>query len=139
MDVRKLSDTVSVAPQLEPADLSEAARLGFRSVINNRPDNESLHQPHNSELAAIAQELGLAYHHQPVVSGALSLDDVLEFRRLLAQAPQPVLAFCRSGTRCTTLWALAQAGQGNAAAIIQAAAQAGYDVSGLRPMIERGL
>jgi sulfide:quinone oxidoreductase len=139
VDPRKLSDNVSVAPQLEPADIAEAARLGFRTVINNRPDGEGMGQPRNAELESLARELGLEYHYQPVVSGALALDDVLAFRQLLAAAQTPVLAFCRSGTRCATLWALAQAGQADADSVISAAAQAGYDVSGLRQVIERGL
>ena len=139
MDVRKLSDTVSVAPQLSVREIAEAARLGFRTLINNRPDGEDFLQPSARELEAAARELGLEYHHQPVVSGALTERDVHAFRELLARAEQPVLAFCRSGTRCTMLWALAQSGSAPADAIIAAAAQAGYDVSGLRGIIERGI
>ncbi|MBP8926656.1 MAG: TIGR01244 family phosphatase, partial [Pseudomonadales bacterium] len=73
-----------------------------------------------------------AYHHQPVISGAMTEHDVIAFRQLLASAAQPVLAFCRSGTRCTTLWAFASAGELAADDIIGAAARAGYDLSGLR-------
>ncbi|HQY69491.1 MAG TPA: TIGR01244 family sulfur transferase [Pseudomonadales bacterium] len=139
MDVRKLSDAVSVAPQLSVREIADAARLGFRTLINNRPDGEDFLQPSARELEAAAREQGLEYHHLPVVSGALTERDVHAFRALLAHAEQPVLAFCRSGTRSTTLWALAQAGGGNADAVIAAAAQAGYDVSGLRGILERGL
>lgn len=139
MDVRKLTDTVSVAPQLSVRDIAEAARLGFRTLINNRPDGEDLGQPSAGELEAAARELGLEYHHQPVVSGALSERDVHAFRELLAQAEQPVLAFCRTGTRCTMLWALAESGSLSADEIITIAASAGYDVSNLRGVIERGI
>ncbi|MBK6288176.1 MAG: TIGR01244 family phosphatase [Gammaproteobacteria bacterium] len=132
MDTRKLSDALSVAPQLTGNDLAEVARLGFRTVINNRPDGESQGQPSAAELAAIAKQHGLAYHHQPVISGAMTEHDVIAFRQLLASAAQPVLAFCRSGTRCTTLWAFASAGELAADDIIGAAARAGYDLSGLR-------
>lgn len=132
MDVRKLSDALSVAPQLTVDDLVEVARLGFRTVINNRPDGETQGQPDAAVLGAKAKQLRLAYHYQPVVAGAMTEADVIEFRRLLASATQPVLAFCRSGTRCTNLWAFASAGELGEDDIIGAAARAGYDLSGLR-------
>jgi sulfide:quinone oxidoreductase len=139
MDVRRLNDAVSVAPQLSVAEIAEAARLGFRTLINNRPDGEDFLQPSARELEAAARAQGLEYHHLPVVSGALTERDVHAFRELLAHAQRPVLAFCRSGTRSTTLWALAQAGGCNADEVIAAAAAAGYDVSGLRGILERGI
>jgi sulfide:quinone oxidoreductase len=114
------------------------AGLGFRTVINNRPDGESFDQPPASAVAAAAQAAGLAYHHQPVTSGGLTVDDVLHFRELLATAEGPVLAFCRSGTRCANLWALAQAGNCNPDEVIAAAANAGYDVRGLRQILQSG-
>ncbi len=86
MDVRKLSDAVSVAPQLSVREIAEAARLGFRTLINNRPDGEDFLQPSARELEAAAREQGLEYHHLPVVSGALTERDVHAFRALLAQA-----------------------------------------------------
>ena len=138
MDIRKINDGISVAPQITADELSEVARLGFRTVINNRPDGESFDQPPASEVEAAARAAGLAYHHQPVTSGGLTVDDVLHFRELLATAEGPVLAFCRSGTRCANLWALAQAGNCNPDEVITAAANAGYDVRGLRQILQSG-
>jgi sulfide:quinone oxidoreductase len=139
MDIRKLDDAISVAPQLMPDELSEVARLGFRTVINNRPDGESFDQPPATAVAAAAAAAGLVYHYQPVNSGGLTIDDVLQFRELLATAEGPVLAFCRSGTRCTNLWALAQAGNCKPDEVIAAAASAGYDVRGFRQILQNGL
>jgi sulfide:quinone oxidoreductase len=139
MDLRKLSDTVSVAPQLQTEDLAEVARLGFRTVINNRPDGEGMDQPPSAEMEAAARAAGLHYHYQPVISGALGMEDVLGFRALVQAAEGPVLAFCRSGTRCANLWALAQAGQCDPDAVIGAAAQAGYDIAGMRHILKQGL
>jgi sulfide:quinone oxidoreductase len=139
MDLRKLSDTVSVAPQLLASELAEVARLGFRTVICNRPDDESMDQPHSAEIEAAAHAAGLGYHYQPVISGALGVDDVRAFRALLDSVEGPVLAFCRSGTRCTNLWALAQAGECDPDAVIGAAARAGYDISGMRHILKQGL
>jgi sulfide:quinone oxidoreductase len=139
MDLHKLDDSVTVAPQLLAEELEAVARLGFRTVINNRPDGESFDQPSSTAIAEAARAAGLAYHHQPVVSGGLSIDDVLAFRELLARSEGPVLAFCRSGTRCANLWALAQAGSCDPEAVIGAAAKAGYDLRGLRQILQSGI
>lgn len=138
MDIRKINDAVSVAPQIMADEMAEVARLGFRTVINNRPDGESFDQPPAAVVEAAAQAAGLVYHYQPVTSGGLTVDDVLHFRELLATADGPVLAFCRSGTRCANLWALAQAGNCNPDEVIAAAADAGYDVRGLRQILQSG-
>ena len=138
MDIRKINDAVSVAPQIMADEMAEVVRLGFRTVINNRPDGESFDQPPAAVVEAAAQAAGLVYHHQPVTSGGLTVDDVLQFRELLATADGPVLAFCRSGTRCANLWALAQAGNCNPDEVIAAAADAGYDVRGLRQILQSG-
>jgi uncharacterized protein (TIGR01244 family) len=138
MDIRKINDAVSVAPQIMADEMAEVARLGFSTVINNRPDGESFDQPPAAVVEAAAQAAGLVYHYQPVTSGGLTVDDVLHFRELLATAEGPVLAFCRSGTRCANLWALAQAGNCNPDEVIAAAANAGYDVRGLRQILQSG-
>jgi sulfide:quinone oxidoreductase len=139
MDVHKLTDTLSVAQQISASDVAEAVRLGFRTVINNRPDDEAPGQPASADIAAAAERAGVAYYYQPVVSGGLCVDDVVAFRELLGQVEGPALAFCRTGTRCTHLWALSQAGSTDADRIIATAARAGYDVSGMRHLLEHKL
>lgn len=136
MDLRKISDQLSVAPQITPAELAQAKALGFKSVINNRPNGEELGQPTAEEVAAIAAELGLAYVHQPVISGQITDDDIRAFKENISAADTPVLAFCRTGTRCTILWALARANGADIDETINAAAAAGYDISGQRPRME---
>lgn len=126
-----LTDALSVAPQIEPGDLVEAAARGFRSVINNRPDGEQDGQPAAASIEAAARQAGLAYRHIPVVSGQLQDAQVHTFASALKTLPGPVLAFCRTGTRCASLWAL-QA-DGDADAVLAIARAAGYDLSALRP------
>jgi len=130
-DFRKLTDTLSVAPQLRLEDLEAARDAGFRTIINNRPDREEPGQPGSADVAQKAQELGLNYFHQPVVSGDITDQNVDEFAALLAKAEGPTLAFCRSGTRCTFLWALSQAPHKDLGELARAAANAGYDIRGL--------
>lgn len=126
-----LSDTLSVAGQISPADLSEIARAGFKSVICNRPDGESPGQFTHLDLAAVASHAGLTLAYLPVVSGRVTPQDGQAFAALLNQLPTPALAYCRSGMRSATLWALSQAGSQPWPELVQRAAQAGFNLSGV--------
>lgn len=132
----KLTDNISVAAQITVADLAALAAQGFRSIINNRPDGEADDQPAHADLQAAARHAGLDYRHIPVVSGDVQQAQVAAFAAALADLPSPVLAFCRTGTRSSMLWAL-QA-EGTADAIVDTALAAGYDLSSLRPRLGRG-
>ena len=131
-----LDDRLSVAAQLGVADLARVAALGFRQVIGNRPDGEVIDQPDAASLAAEARRLGLAFVHLPVVASAIDDADVAAFAAALAGSAGPTLAFCRTGTRSATLWALAEAGRRPAEALLGAAARAGYDLAALRPRLD---
>ena len=100
----------AVAAQLSVAQMADAAAQGFKTIINNRPDGEGgPDQPQSQAIAAAAQALGLHYVYLPVVSGAITPEQALAMHKALQTAPQPVLAFCRSGARSAHLYALAQA------------------------------
>lgn len=105
LTLQRLSDDVSVAPQLTPAAMAEAAAAGYRSVINNRPDLEGgIEQPTNDSIAKAAEAAGLAYVFQPVSGSVQTPADIERFAELLASLPKPVLAFCRTGTRSAKLF-----------------------------------
>jgi uncharacterized protein (TIGR01244 family) len=136
MDIRKIDDRLSVSPQIDPADVADAAAQGFTAIINNRPDGEEAGQPEGDAIREVAQTLSLAYTAIPV-SGGFSHAQIDAMRAALDAATGPVLAFCRSGTRSTNLWALAEAkAGGDPDAIVEKAAAAGYDLAGLRPTLE---
>ena len=98
-----------VTTRLDDRALADVAAAGYKSVIINRPDYEGgADQPTAAEVSKAAQALGLRIEYQPVVSGAMTMDDVVRFAELLRELPGPVLAYCRSGTRCTNLYANAQ-------------------------------
>jgi uncharacterized protein (TIGR01244 family) len=110
LPLRQIADTVCVAPQLTPDAMAELARLGFKSVVNNRPDFEhDTDQPTSAEMQAAAEAAGLAYRHLPVDGGWQSPEQIAAFAELLATLPQPMLAFCRSGARSTRLYQQATA------------------------------
>jgi sulfide:quinone oxidoreductase len=131
MDIRKITDELSVAPQIQAAEVPAIAAAGFRAVICNRPDGESADQPCGSDIEAAVKAHGLAWRSQPVLSGGLTFADAQEFGALLAELPKPVLAFCRSGTRCATLWSLSEAGKRPLPDIVARAGAAGYDVAAI--------
>ena len=108
LPIHPLNDGFAVSPQLRPEDMQAVADAGYKSVIINRPDGEGgPEQPTSEEVMAAAKAAGLATAYQPVVSGAMTEEDVLRFKELLGKLPAPVLAYCRSGTRCTHLYSAA--------------------------------
>ncbi len=105
LPLRQIADTVCVAPQLTPDAMAELARLGFKSVVNNRPDFEhGPDQPTSAAIEAAALAAGLQYRFLPVDGGWQSPEQIAEFAALLAELPAPLLAFCRSGARSTRLY-----------------------------------
>ncbi len=136
MDIRAIDGRVSVSPQIDPADVAVLAAQGFAAVINNRPDGEEAGQPESAAVAAAVEAQGLTYTEIPVAHG-FSLAQIEAMRAALDAADGPVLAFCRSGTRSCNLWALAEAkAGGDPEAITAKAAAAGYDLSGIRPVLD---
>ena len=110
LPIQRIAADVCVAPQLAPAAMADVAAADFRSVVNNRPDGVGgPGQPLSQSLAAAAQANGLHYVYLPVVSGAITPEQAQALRAALQTAPQPVLAFCRSGARSAQLYAMAQA------------------------------
>ncbi len=108
LPLRAIAPDVCVAPQLTPDAMAEAARAGFKSVVNNRPDYEhGPDQPSSAEMEAAARAAGLEYRHLPVDGGYQSPEQIAAFAQLLAELPRPLLAFCRSGARSTNLFMLA--------------------------------
>lgn len=137
-DFRKITDNVSVAPQITADDIDAAIAAGYTLIINNRPDGEERGQPTNEELSAAAAEKGVKWATIPVVGGQLTFEAIEMTSLAIKDSDGPVLAFCRTGTRSCTLWSLAQAMMGGmeTAEIVEAAAKGGYDVSGMAPTLQ---
>ncbi|MCL9983181.1 MAG: TIGR01244 family sulfur transferase [Erythrobacter sp.] len=136
-EFRKLTENMLVSPQLALEDVATAAAEGVVMIINNRPDGEEPDAPQSADIAAAAAAAGLNYTEIPVGHAGFSEPQVDAMIAALEQAEGPILAYCRSGTRSTLLWALAQAKQGeNPDVIARAAMQAGYDISPIRAMVD---
>jgi uncharacterized protein (TIGR01244 family) len=107
MEIRQITEDYFVAPQIAVDDIAAIREAGFRSVISNRPDAEDGAVPHG-EVEAAVRAAGLEFRYIPVVSGSLTQENVDAQARALDELPKPVLAYCRSGARCTNLYGLVQ-------------------------------
>lgn len=136
MQCRHLTSKFAVSAQITMSEVPEIAKLGFKTIINNRPDDEAEDQPSSAQLAEAAHKEGIEYHHQPVISGNITDQDVDTFAQLLDKIDGPVFAFCRTGTRSSVLWALSQVGVLETDEILSRCQQAGYDLSKIRPRME---
>jgi len=135
---RKIDDRTLVSPQIAVEDVAAAKSLGVGLIVNNRPEGESADQTPGDDIAAAAAAAGIAYVAIPVTHAGFSLNQVTALEAALQAAGNvPVLAYCRSGTRSTLLWALTMARSGIAPDEIAAkAAGAGYDISPIRAQID---
>ena len=136
-DFRRLSDSVMASPQISLADLQQAYADGVRLVINNRPEGESEDQTPGAAIESAAREAGMDYLAIPVTHSGFSEPQVTAMAQAIKEAEGPILAYCRSGTRSTLLWSLAEASRGkNPQKLAAQASSAGYDVSPVRAMID---
>ncbi|AGT08601.1 TIGR01244 family sulfur transferase [Paracoccus aminophilus] len=134
MDLRQLTPDLAVSPQIDIEDVAVLAQAGFRVLINNRPDEEIGTDLDNEAMKAAAEAAGLEYHFIPFQPGTITPDMVSAYAAALA-AEGPKAAYCRSGNRSTVLWALASARDLPLDEILATATKAGYDLSGVAPLI----
>jgi uncharacterized protein (TIGR01244 family) len=134
---RRIDDSISVSPQITTDQVADAAAQGVTLIVNNRPEGEEPGQTTGDEIAAACAAAGLEYRAIPVTHAGFSANQLEEMNAALDAAGGPVLAYCRSGTRSTYLWALAKAQKGaQPDELTESAAAAGYDLGSIRPMLD---
>src|SRR3990167_5154267 len=136
MDIRALTPTYAVSPQIMLEDLPAIKAAGFTTVIDNRPDAEIPASLHAAHMRAAAEALGLEFVENQVISGGLTAENVEKQAATLAAAKGPVFAYCASGNRCSIVWALVNAGKRPTDELINVPAQYGYNLEHLRAQIE---
>lgn len=136
MEIRQVTTGFAATPQIGLADVEAAKAAGFAMILCNRPDGEDPGQPTAAAIAAEAKGAGIAFRHIPV-AGGMPAEAVAAMAEALAASEGPVLAYCRTGTRSTLLWALAEASRGgDPDTLARAAAGAGYDVTPVRAAMD---
>lgn len=136
MDIRPLTESYAVSPQIRPEDLAAIRAAGFTTIIDNRPDAEIPAELQAEAMRAAAADQGLDFVANPVIAGALTTENVEGQRAAIAAARGPVLAYCASGNRSSVVWALASAGTRPTDDLIALPARHGYQLEGLRPQLE---
>ena len=130
MNFAIVTDDLTVAPQITPEEVADIAAAGYKTIICNRPDNEEFVQPHFAQIQEAAEKLGLKVIYQPISGGTLNAQAAEQFAKNLEESPKPAFAYCRSGNRCITLWAVSEKYKGkDLQATAQTAANAGYNVT----------
>ena len=132
MKFAKINNELTVSDQITIEDLKEIHTQGYKTIFCNRPDQESEGQLNFSSIEKEAQNLGIKTIHQPVVGGQISDNDIAQFGNYFENSQKPIFAYCRTGTRCSTLWALSHAKKLPIDEILSKAEIAGYDLSSLR-------
>ena len=138
MEMKKLTEELYVGGQLTTADIQQLSEAGIRAIVCNRPDSEAADQPTFEEIHQAAGIKNIEAHYLPVKSGMVSDENAESFSRLLSSLPRPVAAYCRTGTRSATLWALTQAENMPVPEILEKTKSAGYDVAGVVRRIASG-
>ena len=136
MDLRHITETYAVAPQITAEDASTLAAAGFTHVICNRPDTEVTPDLQADAIRAAVEAAGLLFILNPVTHAGMTPENIRQQQDIMAKEGAKVLAYCRSGTRSTFLWGLAVAENHRPDEILAAAAQAGYDLSPLQPYLQ---
>lgn len=135
MDLRQLTPDIAVSAQITAEDVDALAKAGFKVLINNRPDAEVEPGLDSESIGMLAQAAGLEYRYIPFTPGEITPQMISAFSEAMS-LPGPKAAYCRSGNRSTVLWALSQAHLRPADELSETAARAGYDLSGVRPLLE---
>lgn len=134
MDPKAITSSLSVGGQITAADVRRLAQLGFRSILCNRPDDEESGQPAFEAIAAAARAEGLEARYLPI-SGTPADEAAAVFGETMDELPEPVFAYCRTGMRSATAWALSQARKRSVADILVATTAAGYDIAAVVPRL----
>ncbi|MGL4235454.1 TIGR01244 family sulfur transferase [Tabrizicola sp.] len=136
MDIRALTPDYAVSPQIEPSDLPAIKAAGYVTVIDNRPDGEIPPHLHADVMRKAVESLGMTFVANPVIGGAMTMENVTAQGAAMAGSSGPVLAYCASGNRSSVMWALAEAGKRPTDELVGIPARFGYQLEHLRPQIE---
>jgi uncharacterized protein (TIGR01244 family) len=136
MDIRQITDTYAVSPQIDPADVAAIRAAGYVTVIDNRPDAEIAPHRHAAAMRAAVEAAGMTFIDNPLSPGGLTEAIIARQGEAIAGSIGPVLAYCASGNRSSILWALSQAGTIPVDELIGLPARFGYQLGGLRPLLE---
>ncbi len=105
----RIRPDVAAAGQPSREGLEGLAKLGFRTVVNMRRENED----GVKDERAIVEAQGLRYVSVPITPATLTQEDAAAVRRVLDDPEAgPVLLHCSTANRVGGVWALLEAARG---------------------------
>lgn len=137
MDIRTLTDAYAVSPQIAPEDMPAIVAAGFATIVCNRPDGEVPPDLRADAIRKATEEAGLRFVLNPVIGGAITMENVETQGAAQAESAGPVLAYCASGNRSSIVWALSQAGSQPTDTLIAIPARHGYGLEPFRDTIDQ--
>lgn len=137
MEIRRLTETYAVSPQIEASDIPELKAAGFTTVICNRPDPEVSPSLQARAISDAVKAAGMEFVEIPVLPGGWEEEVVAQQAAALDRADGPVLAYCASGTRSTIVWMFGAAATTAPDALLSAARAQGYELEAMRPQLDR--
>lgn len=137
MEIRPLTDDYAVSPQIAPTDVAAIAEAGFTTLVCNRPDGEIPPDVQADAIRAAAEAAGLHFVLNPVIGGAISMENVTTQAEAMKGSAGPVLAYCASGNRSSIVWALAHAGTRPTDELIAIPARHGYGLEPFRATLDQ--
>lgn len=137
MEMRPLTPRYHVSPQIAVDDIPAIVKAGVTLVICNRPDAEIPPSHQADAIRAAAEVAGLRFEVLELTHQTMTPENVARQRDLINSTDGLVLAYCASGTRCSVIWALGQAGLVATDDILSATSAAGYQLDQLRPTLDQ--
>lgn len=135
MELKQVDQEFWIADQIGPQDIEHIALKGIKTILCNRPDEEGFEQPNIIKIHKAALQYGIRVEYLPVERGQMNDDQVIAFKRLYKKSQKPLLAFCRSGTRSISLWALSQVAEQTIEQMLLTSQSLGYNLQELVPYI----
>lgn len=139
MKAVRINERLTVSDQPTAVDLLTLPNLGFRQLVNLRPDGEDGEQPGNVNEREAADHGALSYAFIPVAMPTITEADIRAFQAVLSGADGPTLAHCKTGTRALTLYVLGEVldGRMKKEQLASFGQRHGYDLSGAVKWLER--
>ncbi len=132
--MKEVTKNYFVSSQIEVNDVELLKNKGFEIVVCNRPDGEEPDQPDFKSINEECSKLGIKFCNYPLSPGDLNLERVLETKEIIEE-DKKTLAYCRTGTRCITLWACAEVANKEIEEILEISEEAGYDLSHMEEIL----
>jgi len=128
-DYKAITPQFSVAGALVPGDIAKFAKMGFKTIVGNLPDDEVKNAFTSAMAKTEALAFGLRYIHMPANGATVTdLNVINQFANVLADADQPVIAHCRTGTRSAILYGLVAARTTQPATVLKQLDDIGFDL-----------